>query len=253
MLSILDPARHRQLPSRRGTLRAGLVASAGVLVLGALHVSATTETTASRVRDYSIPEWSRNVEQDTRERVAGALTAALNDENEQVRQAASDALDVIRQQPDGRIVVTSPCRGNCVVADDTVWTVLWNLWISRGLSSPDAAIRQRTLMNGGLFFRGTKSGAQTLAGVLMDRDPGVRMWAAIRLDSVRSVETVPAWISLLNDADASLRERAAISLGVVGDPLAVDPLSSTLLNDADPVVRRQAARGLGFIASGGGD
>jgi len=68
---------------------------------------------------------------------------------------------------------------------------------------------------------------------------------------VPAIEAAPAWIHTLNDSDASLRERAVISLGTIGDTMAVDPLTSTLLNDGDPVVRRQAARSLGIIASGG--
>src|SRR5262249_9883027 len=77
--------------------------------------------------------------------------------------------------------------------------------------------------------------------------------AAIRVDSTRSPETVTGWISLLGDADPSVRARAAISLGVVGDPRAVDPLTSTLVNDAASVVRRQAATELGVVVSGVGD
>ena len=69
-------------------------------------------------------------------------------------------------------------------------------------------------------------------------------------DSVVFPPAVPGWIVLLGDSDESLRERAAISLGAIGDPSAIDPLTSTL-NDASPDVRRQAARSLGLIAAGG--
>src|SRR6185436_15354886 len=105
MRSILDRTRHRDVPSRRGTVIGILAAGAAVLAFGALRLSASIEATAARARDYSIPEWSRYVEQSTRERVAGALTAALNDENAEVRLTASDALDRIREQPEGRILV----------------------------------------------------------------------------------------------------------------------------------------------------
>jgi HEAT repeat protein len=232
-----------------GTLAAGAVVS----VVGALHVSAATDVSGGRMRDSSIPQWSRYVEQETRERVAAALTAGLDDEKDQVRQAATDALSVVRHQAEGRILVTGPCRGNCVSADDTVGTFLWNLWAMRGLSSPDAETRQQALMKGGVFLRGTRTGTLALAEALMDTDPGVRTWAAIRLDSVQSAEMVSSWIWLLNDADGSLRERATISLGVIGDALAVDPLTSTLLNDESPIVRRGAARALGYIAAGSGE
>ena len=253
MRSILDRTRHRDIPSRRGTVLGILGATAAALALGVLRLSATVETQDVRPHDNSTLEWSRYVEQPTREQIAGALNAALNDQNEEVRVTVGDALERIRKQPDGRIRVTSPCRGNCNVSEDTLWSSLWNLWATRGLYSPNAEIRKRTLVNDGIFFRETRSGVQALTQMLQDEDRGVRTWAAIRLDSVRSPDTVTGWIALLDDADASLRERAAISLGVVGDPRAVDPLTSTLLNDAESVVRRHAARALGFIASGGGD
>jgi len=256
MRSILDRTPRRDLPSRRRTLMGILGAIAAVLAFGALRLSATTDATGARPRDDSIPEWSRYVEQSTRERIAGALTAVLNDGDEEVRLTASNALDRISEQPEGRILVASPCRGNCNASEDavyTVWSSLWNLWATRGLSSPDAEIRKQTVMKDGVFLRGSRSGVQALTQALLDSDRGVRTWAAIRLDSVPSPDTMTGWISLLNDADPSLRERAAISLGVVGDPLAVDSLTSTLLNDADSVVRRQAAKALGLIASGGGD
>ncbi len=73
----------------------------------------------------------------------------------------------------------------------------------------------------------------------------------MHLDSVVFPPAVPGWIVLLGDSDQSLRERAAISLGAIGDPSAIDPLTSTMLNDASPDVRRQAARSLGLIAAGG--
>ena len=84
----------------------------------------------------------------------------------------------------------------------------------------------------------------------MDPDHDVRVWAAIRLDSVRAVAAVPGWLRLLSDADASLRERAAISLGVIGDPQAIAPLATTVFADPEPFVRRQAVRSLRFIAAG---
>lgn len=52
--------------------------------------------------------------------------------------------------------------------------------------------------------------------------------AAIRLDSVHAAVAVPNWIVLLEDTDPMLRERAAISRGVIGDPRAIDALGQAL-------------------------
>jgi TonB family protein len=66
---------------------------------------------------------------------------------------------------------------------------------------------------------------------------------------VHAPVAVPNWIALLADSDAMLRERAAISLGVIGDPRAIDPLAH-VLRDPEVSVRLQAASGLAAIALG---
>jgi HEAT repeat protein len=116
------------------------------------------------------------------------------------------------------------------------------------LESRDPTVRQRGV---GRLTGRTESSAAVLAELLQDSDAQVRRLAAIQLDSVVFPPAVQGWIVMLGDWDDSLRERAAISLGAIGDPLAIDPLTSTMLNDASPHVRRQAARSLGLIAAGG--
>jgi beta-lactamase regulating signal transducer with metallopeptidase domain len=252
MLTILDATRYRQAPTRRVRVMAILAMSVAVLLLGALQLSATNQSQGGAtelLRDYAIPQWSRYVEEATRDRVGAVLTVALDDENEQVRQEAGHVLDVLREQPPGPVVVTSPCRGNCII-DDTPWTYWSNMWEARDFSNPDVEIRRDALRTSDIL-RVSTSGAAALAQALMDSDQHVRTWAAIKLDSVRSVEAMPAWISVLTDRDASLRERAAISLGAIGDPQAIEALTSTLLHDTEPPVRLQAARALGYIALGG--
>jgi cyclophilin family peptidyl-prolyl cis-trans isomerase len=54
-------------------------------------------------------------------------------------------------------------------------------------------------------------------------------------------------IRLLGDSEARVRRRAALALGRVGLPEAIEPLSRLLAQDADPEVRQMAAFALGLI------
>lgn len=292
MLSILDPHRRRHAPSRPVRVVVTSAVGLAVLLVGALQLSAMNQasprqldsTTGALTRrlpdppqvaaalgmrpaelaavlrnmrdqvkgpghDMAIREWTRLVDRETRQRIAGALAPGLNDADDSVRQTATEALAALPHS-DGPVLVTTPCRGNCVGSHDDMWESLMIMWLSSDLQSPDLEIRTRAVQR--LPLR-SASGMRLLSDALMDREPRVRTLAAIKLDSVVSPAAVPGWLSLLTDADASLRERAAISLGVIGDPNAIDALTATMINDAEPVVRQQAARSLGLIASGGGD
>jgi hypothetical protein len=270
MSAILDDTRLRQAPSHRTRLIVTAAAVAAVIGVGTLrlsgaqnaanapHVTGLRIDDAGRM-DLSQIQWTRPVEEETRRTVVGALTAALRDGDERVRAAAQQALDAIAQVPAGTVLVSSPCRGNCVgeVGDPLVpsalafspHSIMFEMRTKHALlelQSSDSAVRQRGV---GRLMGRTESSA--VAELLQDTDRRVRTLAAMHLDSVVFPPAVPGWIVLLGDSDESLRERAAISLGAIGNPSAIDPLTSTMLNDASPDVRRQAARSLGLIAAGG--
>ncbi len=114
------------------------------------------------------------------------------------------------------------------------------------LASDDVEVRRAAV---GRVWPRTQRGAAALTRALLDDDRIVRNGAAIRLDSVHAPVAVPNWIVLLGDADPMLRERAAISLGVIGDPRAIDPLGDAL-RDPETAVRLQAAKALAAIALG---
>jgi beta-lactamase regulating signal transducer with metallopeptidase domain len=272
MSAILDDTRLRQASSHRTRLIVTAAAVVAVIGVGTLRLSGAQNaaiaphvtglrTGAAGRMDFSQIEWTRPVEEETRRTVAGALTAALRDRDERVRAAAQQALDAIAQIPGGTVLVSSPCRGNCVgeVGDPLVpsalafspHSIMFEMRTKQALlelQSSDSAVRQRAV---GRLMGWTESSAVALAELLQDTDRRVRTLAAMHLDSVVFPPAVPGWIVLLGDSDESLRERAAISLGAIGDPSAIDPLTSTMLNDASPDVRRQAARSLGQIAAGG--
>jgi HEAT repeat protein len=56
----------------------------------------------------------------------------------------------------------------------------------------------------------------------------------------------------LSDAKPDVRQQAAFALSQVGDPSAVDALTTAMMKDADPDVRQQAAFALGQVFGRGG-
>src|SRR2546427_908139 len=146
MFTILDATRCRQAPTRRVRVIATLAISIAVVLLGALRLSATNRSqsgTIELMRDHSIREWSRYVEEGTREQVGEALAVALYDRDEEVRQEASRMLEVLREQP-GPMWVAGPCRANCII-EDTFWTYWSNMVEAQDFSNPDVEIRRHAI------------------------------------------------------------------------------------------------------------
>jgi len=253
MLAIIDRSRDRRSLSRGTGLVATAIVVALVATLGGLRMSATrTQSVApGSMRQLAGPggpqfEWMRQVDEETRQRVVGALDAASHDSDPQVRAVAEQAVQTIREMPHGTVTVSGACRGACVVGPVGLPS------IAEAIFETETKMALWELRRHGVTRLSAHSerGADALAELLRDQDPEVRTLAAIRLDSMIFPPAVPGWIDLLVDKDDSLRERAAISLGAIGDPVAIDGLTSVLLNDPNPDVRRQAARSLGLIAAG---
>ncbi|MBN2022291.1 MAG: HEAT repeat domain-containing protein [Pirellulales bacterium] len=93
---------------------------------------------------------------------------------------------------------------------------------------------------------GGKSRAQWEAQ-LADADPGARCEAVQSLGALGS-SSVPLIAKAVDDADASVRQAAAQSLGhlAVRSPEAIEPLAK-LIEDADARVREAAVRALGLL------
>ena len=81
---------------------------------------------------------------------------------------------------------------------------------------------------------------------LIDADRSVRRRAALAAGRIGDPAAVPALVPLLQDTEAEVRQMTAFALGLIGDPLAVDPLLLAL-KDPEPVVRARAAEALGQI------
>jgi beta-lactamase regulating signal transducer with metallopeptidase domain len=268
MFDILDDSRRRDSSSRRTKWMAMLATVTVIGVLGTMRLTGAqtqaaafaphvtglpVDQRAGRV-DFSRVQWTRTVDEQTRRRVADVLGAALADRDEQVRDRARQGLDAIAALADGTVTVSSPCAGNCIFdeafpfAPAALFFEFETRWALFEIQSQDVVTRKRGI---GRLMGRTESSAAALAQFLQDSDPQIRGLAAIRLDSVVYPGAVPGWVNLLADNDASLRERAAISLGAIGDPSSIEPLTTALFSDSSLDVRRQAARSLGRIAAGG--
>jgi len=81
---------------------------------------------------------------------------------------------------------------------------------------------------------------------LADSDRSVRRRAALAAGRIGDAGAVPALILLLQDSELEVRQMAAFALGLIGEPLAVDPLLAAL-KDPEAVVRGRAAEALGQI------
>jgi TonB family protein len=251
ILSILDDRRCRT--ARNGRI-AAVAMSAGAIVLvllGGVRVNAQPPLAGHR-GDHGAGVVTRVITADTRQRVADALAVALRDGNSEVRGDASAAIEAIQALGEAPLSVQAPCRGNCInwdVVSDAVAKAMQGLIDEAAvlqLASDHVEARRAAV---GRVWPRTQRGAAALARALLDDDRIVRNGAAIRLDSIHAPVAVPNWIVLLGDTDPMLRERAAISLGVIGDLRAIDPLAEAL-RDPETPVRLQAVHALAAIALG---
>jgi len=90
------------------------------------------------------------------------------------------------------------------------------------------------------------AGSGELERYLSDSDASVRRRAALAAGRIGDPQQTVAVANLLNDRQPELRQMAAFALGLARDRGAIAPLRSAL-SDADPGVRARAAEALGRI------
>ena len=81
---------------------------------------------------------------------------------------------------------------------------------------------------------------------LADADRSVRRRAALAAGRIGDAAVVPALLPLLQDAEVEVRQMAAFAFGLLGDTTPIDALVAAL-KDPEPVVRGRAAEALGQI------
>ena len=123
-------------------------------------------------------------------KMVAALTAALKDSDQQVREAAMQALVQLR--------------------DPAIFEPLL-------LALKDAAADVREQAAHGLGQMHDKRAVEPLAAALKDENPDVRQQAAHALGQLRDPRSVDALVGALQDSSADVREQAAFALGQMRD------------------------------------
>src|SRR5688572_27935815 len=96
--------------------------------------------------------------------------------------------------------------------------------------------------------RQLRSSAGDLISLLTDAEARIRRRAALAAGRVKLAEAVGPLTPLLHtDTDVDVRQMAAFAMGLIGDASAAEPLM-TALNDADGTTQGRAAEALGMLA-----
>jgi HEAT repeat protein/cyclophilin family peptidyl-prolyl cis-trans isomerase len=86
-----------------------------------------------------------------------------------------------------------------------------------------------------------------LTTLIADAEARIRRRAALAIGRTGVPEGVAPLTTALGDADPDVRAMAAFALGLIGDAAGIAPLTAAL-GDASPIVRGRAAEALGLIA-----
>jgi beta-lactamase regulating signal transducer with metallopeptidase domain len=152
-------------------------------------------------------------------KITAALTAALKDENQEVRQQALNTL----------------VRMRAPIPPDV---------FSSMLKDKSSEVRHQAV-----FALGQQRDVKyvgVIVEALKDSDAEVRQQAAHALGQIRDRSAVEPLITALKDTNPEVRQQAAHALGQLRDARAVDALIAAL-KDANPEVRQQAVHALGQI------
>ena len=184
-------------------------------VIGGLFENEDVDDSELRIADESTDELGLGLpdgEGSDRETVIDVLVRTVKDDDSQdVRAAAIDALDQHSQQSLERVIDELSEEDLRSAAD----------WVA----------------------------AKAFARVLDDDQPELRMAAATGLGRVGDPSVTAALVKRLSDPDSRVRERSAVACGRIGDPRAVGELRSRLGGDPNIDVRAAAAEALGEIGT----
>jgi cyclophilin family peptidyl-prolyl cis-trans isomerase/HEAT repeat protein len=89
-------------------------------------------------------------------------------------------------------------------------------------------------------------GGQEMEGYLRDPDRSVRRRAALAAGRIGEPAVVPVLIEMMNDQEPEVRQMSAFALGLIGSPQAVDRLVASL-KDGELSVRMRSVEALGRI------
>jgi beta-lactamase regulating signal transducer with metallopeptidase domain len=152
-------------------------------------------------------------------KVVAALTAALKDEDQEVRQQALHTLIRMRAPlpPDvfaNMLKDKSPeIRQQAISAIGQTRDVKYLGVIIEALKDPNAEVRQQAAFALGRL-RDPKA-VDPLMTALKDADPEVRQQAAYGLGQIRDARAIDALIAALKDSNAEVRQQAVFALGQI--------------------------------------
>lgn len=199
-----------------------------------------------------------------------ALTEALTDPDEQVRDAARDALDhlaymTMPQKPTQEIEqLIAQLTSKEVDEREAAATALSDL-VDEHTLAPLLAILQHeqgevryaaalTLTYMGesrdtdWFVRGHREQVQgPLIQALQDTESSVRAATAQALGHWGDQRSVEPLLSLIQDEDAEVHRQVVETIGYPKDERTLEPLLHAFFTDADAKVRAYAAQGLGYF------
>jgi HEAT repeat protein/beta-lactamase regulating signal transducer with metallopeptidase domain len=253
---VIDSAVHGAVRSAipgavQGAIEGGITGALQGIVPEVAH-SAVTEALADLSVNSNI-DLSQEVKEKARgadPKVVSALTAALKDGDEDVRETAMHALVQMRDPAIFDPLLQALNDQNAGVREQAAFG-LGQLKdrravapLTNALKDTNASVREQAAFALGQLR--DRSAVPALSAALKDEAEGVREQVVFALGQMRDPSSVDGLTIALRDTKPNVREQAAFALGQIRDRRAVEPLTSAL-KDADDDVREQAAFGLGQI------
>lgn len=189
--------------------------------------------------------------EEERDRLIASLTASLEDESVEVRQAAALALVQLGDTEAARDALLAALSDPSPDVRRDVIYALGEIEDPRSFDSlvtllSDSASDVRRAAAWALGELDDARAVEPLVRVLGDQSAEVRRAAIQALGELDAPQAVAPLMAQMQDLEADVRRSAAYALGEIGDPAAVATLRSAL-DDANTEVRRAVAYALGEL------
>lgn len=159
------------------------------------------------------------------------LTRALNNEKDNVREKAAEALGNIGDERAVEFLIKALKDESVLVGKNAAMALEMLCWEPKD----DAAKVHYLLAKGDLNELADlgESAVESLIQVLNDKNIGIRGSAAVALGNAAEVRAIEPLIQALKDEDVKVRWNAAAALGALGDHTALEPLIEACNDEAE--------------------
>ena len=184
------------------------------------------------------------------ERVLDLLAGMLKDPDEKIRREAAKALGIFKAEKSVEPLISLLADGSetmfvkaevqkalCTIDEPAFGPLL------QSLASESAELRKRAAET--LAMMGDNRALPHVLKLAEDADERVRAIAVETLGFM-GTDSVEPLLALLSDTNVTIRRRAVIALGQIGDKRATKPLVA-MLKDKDVYTKGYAARALGIL------